>query len=123
MDAEDKGAMKAIEAYEQSKAIGEADGTSARLFSPNVRLTGHQAAVYNIKFDSTGSFLASVGHDKRLFLWDIFDECKNILATQIHKNAILDLRWSIDDNYIYTCSADKTVSIFDLGQSQKVKKF
>ena len=94
-----------------------------RLFSPNVKLQGHNAPVYTIDFSSNGSYLASAGHDKKIFIWDIFDECKNTGLLTGHKNAILDIKFSNDDTNIYTCSADKTLGIFDIETEKKVKKF
>ena len=39
-----------------------------------------------------------------------------------HKNAILELHWSTDGTKIYTCSADKTISVWDVETSKRIKK-
>lgn len=119
-------AAKMIEYYEHRKQelalmpangilneLQSSVGTERRLFSPNVSLTGHQGEVYCCKFDPSGSFLASAGHDKHIFLWEVFNTCANIASIRAHKNAILDLKWAHDSSSIFTCSADKTVAVTD----------
>lgn len=49
-------------------------------------LTGHQAAVYTLKFDPTGLQLASAGADRAIFLWDTRGECENYNVLRGHKN-------------------------------------
>lgn len=120
-------AAKMIEYYEQKKQdlalvpsngiINELQsgvGSERRLFSPNVSLTGHQGEVYCCKFDTSGGLLASAGHDKHLMLWEVFNNCANIAHIRVHKNAVLDLKWSHDSSSIFTCSADKTVAVTDV---------
>lgn len=59
---------------------------SSTLLAPTMLLTGHQAAVYTLKFDSTGLQLASAGADRAIFLWDTRGECHNYNVLQGHKN-------------------------------------
>jgi Prp8 binding protein len=39
-----------------------------------------------------------------------------------HNNAILQVCWSQDDTKLFSCSADKTVSIWDVFESKRIKK-
>lgn len=94
-----------------------------RIFSSNVCLSGHEGPVYSIKFNSAGNLLASGGHDKNIFLWDIYNKCRNFSVIRGHKNAVLDMKWSNDDTQIITASADKTVGMFDITTEKKTKKF
>lgn len=59
---------------------------SSTLLAPTMLLTGHQAAVYTLKFDPTGLQLASAGADRSIFLWDTRGECNNYNVLRGHKN-------------------------------------
>jgi len=39
-----------------------------------------------------------------------------------HKNAILDLKWSLDSTRIYTAGADNFVFVWDTAELEKVKR-
>lgn len=72
-------------------AIVEKQGIarSSTLLAPTMLLTGHQAAVYTLKFDPTGLALASAGADRGIFLWDTRGECNNYNVLRGHKNVSL----------------------------------
>jgi WD40 repeat protein len=36
------------------------------------QLTGHLGEIYTIKFSPDGRYLASSGHDRLIYFWDIF---------------------------------------------------
>ena len=59
---------------------------SSSLLAPTMLLTGHQAAVYTLKFDPSGMQLASAGADRGIFLWDTRGECENYNVLRGHKN-------------------------------------
>lgn len=63
---------------------------SSTLLAPTMLLTGHQAAVYTLKFDPTGLQLASAGADRAIFLWDTRGECENYNVLRGHKNVSSD---------------------------------
>lgn len=69
-------------------AIVEKQGIarSSTLLAPTMLLTGHQAAVYTLKFDPSGLALASAGADRAIFLWDTRGECNNYNVLRGHKN-------------------------------------
>ena len=70
-----------------------------------------------------GRYLASGSNDKNIFLWNIFDGCKNINVLGGHKNVVLDLEWNRSGSKIVSCSADKTVGVFDANVGKRTKKY
>ncbi len=93
------------------------------LYNPNILLSGHKGEIYTGKFSREGFLYATAGHDRSIMLWETFEEnCRNITTLQGHSNAILDLQWSVDDSRLFTCSADKTVCIWDVYAAKRIKK-
>lgn len=88
-DGEDGGVEKRLRVETQAAlAIVEkqAIARSSTLLAPTMLLTGHQAAVYTLKFDPSGLQLASAGADRAIFLWDTRGECDNYNVLRGHKN-------------------------------------
>lgn len=88
-DGEDGGLEKRLRVETQAAlAIVEKQNIarSSTLLAPTMLLTGHQAAVYTLKFDPTGLQLASAGADRAIFLWDTRGECANYNVLRGHKN-------------------------------------
>ncbi|KAB5512740.1 hypothetical protein OIU85_003116 [Salix viminalis] len=92
------------------------------LESPIMLLTGHQSAIYTMKFNPAGNVIASGSHDKEIFLWHMHGECKNFMVMRGHKNAVLDLHWTTDGSQIITASPDKTVRAWDVETGKQIKK-
>lgn len=101
----------------------EGANASNRLFAPTVKLTGHAAEIYSVKFSPNGRLLATAGFDKMIFLWEVYNECFNNAVMKGHTNAILELQWSTDGTRLYTASADKNVAIWDAETCKRIKKF
>ncbi|CAM9182956.1 unnamed protein product [Ectocarpus sp. 13 AM-2016] len=125
-DGEDGGQEKRLRVETQAAlAIVEKQNIarSSTLLAPTMLLTGHQAAVYTLKFDPTGLQLASAGADRAIFLWDTRGECANYNVLRGHKNAILELHWSPNSPTIITASADKTLGYWDANAGKRKKTF
>lgn len=105
----------------QPGANGKQQRTSS-LESPIMLLTGHQSAVYTMKFNPAGTIIASGSHDREIFLWNVHGECKNFMVLRGHKNAILDLQWTTDGSQIISASPDKTLRAWDVETGKQVKK-
>eukprot|EP00249_Psilotum_nudum_P009836 c22181_g1_i1 orf=149-1237(+) len=95
---------------------------TSRLESPIMLLTGHQAAVYTMKFNPTGDVIASGSHDKDIFLWQVYGDCDNFMVLKGHRNAVLDLHWITDGAQIVSASPDKTLRAWDAETGRQVKK-
>jgi Prp8 binding protein len=93
------------------------------LYSPSILLTGHTGEIYTGKFSNEGFLYASAGYDRKIMVWEVFEEkCRNLTTLVGHNNAILEVCWSQDDSKIFSSSADKTVSIWDLYEAKRIKK-
>ncbi|XP_068665955.1 uncharacterized protein [Aristolochia californica] len=90
--------------------------------SPIMLLTGHQSAIYTMKFNPAGTVIASGSHDRDIFLWNVHGDCKNYMVLRGHKNAVLDLQWTADGSQIVSASPDKTLRAWDVETGRQVKK-
>ncbi|KAI3959948.1 hypothetical protein MKX01_030239 [Papaver californicum] len=95
---------------------------TSSLESPIMLLAGHQSAVYTMKFNPSGTVIASGSHDKEIFLWNVHGDCKNFMVLKGHKNAVLDLQWTTDGYQIISASPDKTLRAWDVETGKQIKK-
>ncbi|XP_015071049.1 U5 small nuclear ribonucleoprotein 40 kDa protein isoform X1 [Solanum pennellii] len=95
---------------------------TSSLESPIMLLSGHQSAVYTMKFNPAGTIIASGSHDKEIFLWNVRGDCKNFMVLKGHKNAVLDVQWTTDGSTIISASPDKTVRAWDVETGKQIKK-
>lgn len=95
-----------------------------KLYSPTVQLNGHNGEIFTGKFSNDGLLYCTGGYDRNLMIWETFEEkCRNVTTLTGHSNAILEVTWSKDGYNLYSCSADKTVCVWDVLGSKRVKKF
>eukprot|EP01063_Lacrimia_lanifica_P006759 TRINITY_DN14258_c0_g1_i1.p1 TRINITY_DN14258_c0_g1~~TRINITY_DN14258_c0_g1_i1.p1 ORF type:complete len:357 (+),score=120.72 TRINITY_DN14258_c0_g1_i1:89-1159(+) len=92
------------------------------LEAPIMLLEGHKSEVLSMGFSPRGDLLASAGHEKLIFLWNVYGQCPNVHRLKGHTNAILQLQWGVGGDQLFTCSADKTVCIWDVEHLTRVKK-
>uniref|UniRef100_A0A7S1B0Q9 Uncharacterized protein n=1 Tax=Noctiluca scintillans TaxID=2966 RepID=A0A7S1B0Q9_NOCSC len=92
------------------------------LFGPTMLLTGHEAEVYCSEFSPDGRCLATGSMDKSIFLWQVYGECENYGVMRGHGNAVLEIHWNYDGTQIYTCSADKSLCVWDPESGKRLKK-
>lgn len=88
-----------------------------------MQLEAHGGEIYCLKFSSCGNFIASAGHDRIVYIWDIQNGCVNIGACKGHKNAILDLKWSDDTTNLFTASADKSAVMWDTYDFSRIRTY
>ncbi|KAG1464821.1 hypothetical protein G6F46_003050 [Rhizopus delemar] len=106
----------------QNAIVGTVKRTSA-LEAPVMQLTGHSGEIYSCEFDSSGELIASAGFDRQIFLWNTYGEVKNYGIIKGHTNAVMEIHWSRDSKQIFSCSADKSVGIFDVKTGERVRKW
>ena len=124
LSLEDKKNLLAIESRNKTKPTIEDDRYLHRnLYSPNLRLTGHVDEVYSLDFSSDGAFLVSAGKDRRILLWDVYNNCSNIGINSEPKNAILQVKFSGDSEKIFAASADDCLHAIDKATMVRFKKF
>jgi Prp8 binding protein len=110
-----------------------APGRLSSLYAPEISLSGHESAVYSIAFNPTGQYLCSGSMDRQIFLWEVYggDESnredaagRNYNVLSGHKNAVLQVNWNnvSSPNTIVSCSADKTVAIWDAHKGARTRK-
>ena len=56
-------------------------------------------------------------------LWDVYGDCMNFQVLTGHKNAVMQVDWSMDGETVYSASADKTVGVWDAMVSQRYTRY
>lgn len=93
------------------------------LKGPIMLLTGHDGEIFSSKIHPSGTAIASAGTDRSIFLWTTRGDCENYAVLKAaHSNSILDLEYSHDGERLFSCSADKTVIIWDSATASRIKK-
>lgn len=83
----------------------------------------HTNFIYAVGFSPDGTYLVSVGGDKKIYLYDgKTGAVKNEIvdSAEGHTGSIFGVSWSKDSKHFVTCSADRTVKIWD-AEASKVK--
>ncbi|ESN96866.1 hypothetical protein HELRODRAFT_178666 [Helobdella robusta] len=96
---------------------------TSKLHAPIMLLTGHESEIYCCKFSPSGKFLVSAGTDRMILLWNVYGTCDNIATLKEHSNAIMDLHFTTDGCQMLTCSADKTLTLWDAECATRIRKF
>ncbi|CCG81673.1 WD domain protein [Taphrina deformans PYCC 5710] len=111
-------------------AVGYSDG-AIRLWTLQgeasiVTLQGHRSAVTALKFDSTGTKLASGSRDTNIVLWDVIAEV-GISRLKGHRDQITSLEFIVlgdggeDATHILTSSKDSYLKLWEISTSHCVE--
>ena len=63
--------------------------------STNLLLQGHEGEILTIKYNNSGSILASGGMDRNIFIWSSLQNYDNVSILKSHTNAITSLAFSV----------------------------
>lgn len=96
---------------------------SSSLQAPIMLLTGHGGELFASRFSPNGDYIASGGFDQKILLWNVYGDCENFSTLKGHTGAIMDLYFSTDVNYLFSCSTDKTVRFWDMDTGRCIRKF
>jgi Prp8 binding protein len=55
-------------------------------------------------------------------LWNVYGDCSNYNVLSGHKNGVLEVKWT-NTNKIVSCSADKSVILWDANRGEKIRKY
>ncbi|KAI3880040.1 hypothetical protein MKX03_003861 [Papaver bracteatum] len=100
-------------------AVGYADG-SVRIWDCNTgtcetTLNGHKGAVSALRYDNSGSNLASGGKDNDIVLWDVVgDETTGRFRLLGHRDQVTDVVFLDNDKKLVSSSKDKFMRLWDL---------
>ena len=86
------------------------DGRLIRRIEP---WEGHTKTVKTLSFSNNGQFLASAGEDQTIFVWDVYNNTKQISLIG-HTQTVTGLAWSTDGSFLLSTSADGTLKQWDL---------
>lgn len=150
-DEEEEGTLVvAVAAAPLHKQQQQQQTRSSSLPCPTLKLTGHTGSVYALQYSPSGATLCSASFDMTCLLWrhaadddgggggdsHYYDNTnsnahettsmatyENFNVLVGHKNAVLDCAWCGDDDVIVTCSADKTVMLWDAASGSRLRKW
>jgi len=82
---------------------------TSKLAAPIMLLQGHEGEVFSCKFHSDGEIMASAGFDRKIFLWNVYDQCYNWFVLAGHGEAIMAIQLSPDGSGLSSCSTGKSI--------------
>jgi len=119
---DNQGALTVKKPRNELSALPPGVHRTSSLLAPSMLLSGHKGEVFSVKFNPSGSALASASFDKDILLWNVQGDCENYMVLRGHGGAVLEVHWSSSGDEIISCSADKTIHIWDSHTGKRVKK-
>jgi len=98
-------------------AIACGDGT-VRLLEPNFfseirSINAHKQGATSVAWHPFKPVLLSGGRDAMIQCWNINEQYQNVLSIPAHNYAIYSIAFDDSEEYMATCSRDKTIKIWD----------
>lgn len=90
--------------------ITSTKGDRGKAGDPNYQ--NHTAPILCVAASDTGKYVATGGADKRLIIWSA-DELKPLRVFTQHRDSVTSLAFRRGTNQLYSCSADRTIKIWD----------
>jgi Prp8 binding protein len=113
---------KQLQEFHVDKQVYRPIKRQSDLIAPIVLLEGHKEKVLSVQFSPNSRHIASGSHDRSIFLWNAYEDCKNYGVIETG-SCVLDLAWSRDNAHLYSCSSDTSVSYWDLEHGERVKRY
>ena len=85
-------------------------GDKSKAGDPNYH--HHTAPILCVAASETGKYVATGGADKRLIIWST-DTLKPLRVFTQHRDSVTSMAFRRGTNQLYSCSADRTVKIWD----------
>ena len=85
-------------------------GDRSKTGNPNYQ--HHTAPILCVAASDTGKYVATGGADTRLIIWSA-DELKPLRIFTQHRDSVTSLAFRRGTNQLYSCSADRTIKIWD----------
>ena len=83
----------------------------------------HSNTVNCVRFSNNSNFIASVGSDKKVIIYDgKTGDVVNVFEA-VHKGSIYACAWSDDDSKLLTCSADMTAKLINVIDGSIIKSW
>jgi WD40 repeat protein len=105
-------------------AVGYSDN-SIRIYDPELELKyewlAHGKSVFTVRYTSDGHFLLSGARDARLKMWDVQANYAQAAEVVAHMYAINHLDFSPDNKHFVTCSMDKSLKVWSMGELKLLK--
>ena len=93
---------------ENNQQIVSTRARTSKLAAPIMLLQGHEGEIFSCKFHADGEIMASAGFDRKIFLWNVYDQCFNWFVLTGHAGAIMEIQWSPDGSELASCATGKT---------------
>lgn len=105
-------------------AVGYSDN-SIRIYDPELELKNewlaHGKSVFTVRYTPDGHFLLSGARDARLKMWDVQANYAQAAEVVAHMYAINHLDFSPDNKHFVTCSMDKSLKVWSMGELKLLK--
>lgn len=108
-------------------ATGSYDGV-ARVWARNGALLHtlrkHTGPIFSLKWNKSGNYILSGSYDTTAIVWDVSEPKPDPVVQQFtdHEAPALDVDWR-DNMTFASCSTDKTVHIYRIGQEKPLKVY
>ncbi len=96
--------------------------SKAKNINPLKILKGHKDALSNMVWSPNGKFLASIGSDLYLIIWDM-EKMKIAWHQEAHIDRPFGLDWAPDSSHVVTCGMDTDAKIWKVQSGEMITKF
>ncbi|KAH8917034.1 putative subunit of the heterotrimeric G protein [Atractiella rhizophila] len=121
--------MVVASAGEGKGALVQGVKRTSGLQAPIMCLTGHQGEILDLKFDPSGSTLASSSTDKLVYLWRVYGDCANYGVLKGSKGAVTAIEWSQEggmggtSDKIFASTASNQMLLFSPVTGELVRRY